>query len=560
MKMFKIKDIMKTKYIAILSIALLSLAACDDFLDTEYQGGSQSGSQIEETVGAVPERVKAAVSGMYTILSEPFGYFGISSERADDGGYPAICLNNDLNSGDMTNIVSGYDWFTPAHEFTDRTPDYANPRLRSGLLYNCIYAANAVLASIPAETTNEELLASRGQARAVRAFCYLNLVPYFQFKYAGNEDKPTVIIQATDGDGRDPLNNPRVSHKEMYEYILNDLNGAIADLDGFDRANKGQIDQQVAYGLRARAYLNMEKWAEALADATEAVDGYTPYAISELKAPGFNNAEDHNWMWALLIPASTASNYLCTWPSQLGSFSGHGYTGTGIYRCINSLLYKKISNTDVRRFWWLDADKKSDYLNGQKWTDAKGTVLAEGQEIVDLVVDGWKEPFIAYTNVKFGQKSGIGSGYNDGDWCLMRAEEMILIQAEATAMTGDVDGAKTILENFVKTYRDPSYTILASDANNIVNEVWLQRRIELWGEGFAMADKMRLGKNIVRYHPGEATNVPEAYQFNLAANDPWLLMRFTQRELDNNAGCVQNEGGKEPKTGDGASITDGVTD
>ena len=38
--MFKIKDIMKTKYIAILSIALLSLAACDDFLDTEYQGGS----------------------------------------------------------------------------------------------------------------------------------------------------------------------------------------------------------------------------------------------------------------------------------------------------------------------------------------------------------------------------------------------------------------------------------------------------------------------------------------------------------------------------------------
>jgi hypothetical protein len=75
-----------------------------------------------------------------------------------------------------------------------------------------------------------------------------------------------------------------------------------------------------------------------------------------------------------------------------------------------------------------------------------------------------------------------------------------------------------------------------------------------------MADKMRLGKNIVRFHPGQETNVSEAYQFNIEANDPWLLMRFTQTEMNGNSGIVQNEGGEQPKQGDGAALKDGVTD
>jgi hypothetical protein len=165
-----------------------------------------------------------------------------------------------------------------------------------------------------------------------------------------------------------------------------------------------------------------------------------------------------------------------------------------------------------------------------------------------------------YANVKFGQRSGIGSNYNDGDWCLMRAEEMILIKAEAYAKAGDLAKGKSILENFVKTYRDPSFVSTASNVMAFSDEVWLQRRIELWGEGFAMADKMRLNKNIVRFHPGEPTNVSEAYQFNIAANDPWLLMRFTQTELNGNSAVVQNTGGKQPVQGDGASLKDGVTD
>ena len=552
---------MKAKYLVLSVVSAIALCACENYLDAEYLGGSQSGKQVNQTVEAVPTRINSSVTGMYAKLGTPYAYFGSSQGRADDIAYPAICLSLDINSGDMTNIVSGYDWFSVAHEYSDRTPNYANPRMRGGLPYNIIYATAEVIQAVPDDTDNPELKAKRGQAKAIRAFAYLSMVPYFQFKYVGNETKPTVPIMADEKTAIDPLHNPRARMDTMYAYIINDLTAAIADLEGYERDNKGLIDQQVAYGLRARAYLNMEKWAEAAADAAKAVAGYTPYAITELTEPGFFDAGDHNWMWAALIPASTAGQSLATWPSQLGSFSGNAYVPfAGIYRCINNLLYDKIPATDVRKAWWLNANLESPYLENLTWTDEAKGIDYKGQAIAPAAIADVKEPMQAYTNVKFGQRSGVGSPYNDGDWCLMRAEEMILIQAEATAKAGDLAAGKTILENFVKTYRDPSYTCNAASEDDFSDEVWLQRRIELWGEGFAMGDKMRLNKNIIRFKQGKPTNVPEDYQFNIAAGDPWLLMRFTLTELNGNSSVEQNTGGVQPRQGDGANLTDGVTE
>ncbi len=553
---------MKAKYIIMSIFGAVALTSCANYLDAEYKGGTQSNSQVQTTVGAIPERINAAVSGMYSKLGTPYTYFGTSAGRDDDLGYTTITLSLDLNSGDMVNIVSGYDWFSVALEYSDRTPNYANPRARSGLLYNVIYSANEVLASIDSTTTDPELKAKMGQAKAMRAFCYLNMVPYFQFKYVGHENAPTVPIMADEKTELDPLNNERAPMSKMYEYIMSDLDDAIKLLDGYTRGNKGVINQQVAYGIRARANLYMEKWADAAADAAKAMAGYTPYDAQEIMTPGFYSADDHNWIWALLIPASTAGDNAATWPSQIGSFSGSGYVAyAGIYRQINSLLYAKIPDSDVRKNWWLNEQKYSPNLEGLVWTDEAKNIKYKGQEIVDAVIADVKVAMPAYSNVKFGQRAGIGSAYNEGDWCLMRAEEMILIQAEATAKAGDLAAGKAILEGFVQGYRDPAFQSKAGDVDKFSDEVWMQRRIELWGEGFAMADKMRLEKNIVRYHEGDQnTNVPPTYQFNIAANDPWLLMRFTQTELNGNAAVVQNEGGQQPNQGDGGSLKDGVTD
>lgn len=545
---------------AIVLIAFTTLTSCKDYLNREYEGGVLDDEQVQEAVEAIPSRVNSAVSGMYSLLGKPDGYYERGdSYRADDFGYPCVALSQDLNCADITNIVSGYDWFSTALAWSDRSPTYANPRLRFGLFYKIIYNTKAVLDAIPEGTDNADLIHARGQAEAVRAFCYLSLAPYYQFRYKGHEDDISVPIITDDADYR---NNPRTTLSKLYDYIFNDLNNAITDLDGFVRDNKGQIDKNVAYGLRARAELYTENWSAAAADADSAMNGYTPYGISELTTPGFNNANDHSWIWALILPNDVISdaNY-ASWPSQLGSFSGDGYVPfAGIYRCINKLLYDKISNTDVRKSWWLTDSLTSPYLNGLTWTDAAKNITYTGQEIPEAVISDVKQAMPAYTNVKFGQEGGVGSAYNYGDWCMMRTEEMILIKAEALAMSGNPTEGRNVLVDFVKTYRDPSYTCTATTPEEVQNAVWLQRRIELWGEGFALADVMRLDKNIVRYHPNEGTNVPEDYQFNISSDDLWRLMRFPQTEITNNPAIIQNTGGALPQQGDGATLKDGVTD
>lgn len=67
--------------------------------------------------------------------------------------------------------------------------------------------------------------------------------------------------------------------------------------------------------------------------------------------------------------------------------------------------------------------------------------------------------YVPYTNVKFGMKSGIGSATNDCDWCIMRVEEMMLIEAEGLAMSNQEGEAKSKLEAFVKNYRDQAILV-----------------------------------------------------------------------------------------------------
>ena len=54
----------------------------------------------------------------------------------------------------------------------------------------------------------------------------------------------------------------------------------IADND--NGSNKDQIDEAVVYGLRARANLLMQKWADAAKDAERAIAGGTPQTLAQV--------------------------------------------------------------------------------------------------------------------------------------------------------------------------------------------------------------------------------------------------------------------------------------
>ena len=78
---------------------------------------------------------------------------------------------------------------------------------------------------------------------------------------------------------------------------------AVAELlAGFDNgANKDQLDEAVVYGLRARANLLMQKWADAAKDAERAIAGGTPQSLAEVSTPTFNSATANSWLWGVMI-------------------------------------------------------------------------------------------------------------------------------------------------------------------------------------------------------------------------------------------------------------------
>ncbi len=542
------------KYIQF-SLLMLSAAAfvtsCNDIDEMEPEGGSYTGAQIKETNTAIETRVQATFNGMFSMMGCPGATYG--GTRADDFGYISAALSQDFEGADMVGQNSGYNWFSVCLAMTSRTANYANPYMRYKLPYNHIGVCNDLIAN------QEEGTNVWAQAKAMRAFAYMNLAPYFAFSYESDPDALCVPLLT---DGCDYTNNPRATVKEVYEYIMTDLNDAIAALEvnPTDRDDdKTRIDINVAYGLRARANLFMGNYAAAAADAATALEGYTPATIDEVSTPTFQNMSEHNWMWAIDITDDMLlTTGYPTRDSWLSSFSGNGYAAAcQCYACINTLLYDKITSTDVRKGWWVDENLESPLLEGLTWTASDGS-SASGQDIATFTYDD-KLEFLPYTNVKFGMNAGIGSTTNNSDWCLMRAEEMILIQAEGLAKSGSTSEAQTVLTNFVKTYRDPSYSV--NDRGlSLADEIWFQRRVELWGEGFFTSDMKRLSKPLVRFHGDEDSNWPSAYKFNMAADDGWLNMRFSQRETDNNKAIVDNTDGNLPVAGQESSLRDGVTD
>ena len=532
--------------------ALIVLAAsCSQMDNLQPQGGIILEQQLKDVNAMVPSRADASFNGMFTKLGAPGSVTG--GTRPDDFGFIMMAFSNDIEAADIVLANSGYNWFSACGLLTSRNADYANPYIRYAAPYNTIAAANNVLNSYSEDSEDQTVIYKLAQARAIRAFAYLNLAPYFQFGYAaGAQDKPCVPIVTEET--TDFTDNPRATVAEVYELIISDLDYAIENLEGYVRTDKSRIDIQTAYGLRARAYLNMQEWALAAADAAKAAEGYAPASMEEVAKPFLYSISEHNWIWGYDMTSDIAmQSPYATSSAWIRSFSGDGYSaGTQVYSCINNLLYEKIPESDVRKGWWVDASLQSPLLEYVTWDGVSGNAVA------GLMIDNVKMAFLPYTNVKFGMNT-VGGTLNDDDWPFMRVEEMILIQVESLAKSGSPAQAKEMLEDFVRTYRDPAYSADAS-GRSLEDEIWFQRRVELWGEGFSNNDTRRLNKPLVRFHGGEDSNFPEAFRFNMTADDGWWLMRFTSSEMNTNLAIIDNTGGTQPVQDQNGGLRDGVTD
>ena len=528
------------KYLSI-ALAASALASCAD-LDTQYYGSYVTDEQKESTLKQNPEMATAAVT---SILSEFGSYYGQYSDSHWDFGYPSIMMGLDGQTADFLAKIS----YTSSHIywFAYTTP---NPQgIPTGMMWTHLYkqikTANSLLTSIPKDgATNADLKFYRAQALAVRAFDYWVLGQCYQFNYAyvnPAEARTVPIITELNQDKVASEGAPRATVAEHYEFLLSDINEAITLLTeaNIDPASvmsnkpKRMISLAVAHGLRARIYLTMHKYAEAADDAEAAIAAFKgrPYTRAEVSVPAFINSDDASWMWSIVVASTDrpTTTGICNWPSQMGSFND-GYANVSGWRWCNKKLYESISMSDVRKGWWLNENYTSPNLSAaeQAYLDqyvGEGSYAANSSDIMP------------YTQVKYAVAGGGLGGYTTGyEVPLMRVEEMYLILAEAQGMSDNVPLGLATLKSFVNTYRDPNYNFSTTDAAAFQDEVWRQRRIELWGEGLAFFDVMRLNKDVDR-RGGAAMN---DYNYYIKAGDPVLIYCIPLNEVNTNPQLGEN--------------------
>ena len=174
-----------------------------------------------------------------------------------------------------------------------------------------------------------------------------------------------------------------------------------------------------------------------------------------------------------------------------------------------------ISATDVRKTLW---DPTGEHLN-----------FPDG---VSLLSSHKRFP---YTNQKF---IAVSNGDSRVDVVYMRAAEMYLIEAEALARNNQYAAAAQVLYDLAST-RDDGYTLSSNSGEALIDEIMIQRRVELWGEGFRWYDLKRLNLPLDRTGSNQSTTYTNGIMEIPADANSWTWP-IPKDEIDANDLMEQN--------------------
>lgn len=552
---------MKIAAVLALGASMLSTGCLDE---TFPQQGTVTVGQAE----GAPNAFNNFVTSCTSTLSGEFTYSG-SDYDPYDFGYTSFFLQRDVMGQDVVCDASSSEHYTTWYTCgVALGPTYAICQLPWTLYYKWIKNCNVVLQAAGEEPTAEQTVGV-GIAHAMRAMFYMDLARmYAPQTYKANPQALTVPIITETTTTEEATNNPNATNERMWNFILEDLNAAETLLANYVRPDKTTPDLSVVYGLKARAYLTMEQWADAERYAKLAQQGYTMMTEAQYldHNTGFNTPND-SWMMMTEFdsedPNITANDGDSSWGSQMiieitpEALCGYA-ANYGTPKRIDAHLLETIPQSDWRRKCFIDPELDElvaavePVLDEEGEEDPKATYDATIAVVADYLAEVSDYPEALYNtatastpgtfgglSLKF-RAAGGDAGRNNVKigFCvavpLMRVEEMMLIEAEAAGMQEEARG-KALLETFAKT-RDPQYTY--NTLQSFRDNVWWQRRVELWGEGFATFDIKRLEKGITRSYAG--TNHPKGYRWNTDGVPDWMNLCIIQSETAYNQACVSN--------------------
>lgn len=460
---------MKIKFVIFVAIAgAIILPSCKkDFLKTEptqFTTPEQLGAASKQD----PKLLNGSIAGLYTTMFTP-GVGGTSGH--DDFGQKGIDIYSDMLSSDMVLGALNYGWYAGIARYqatVDFTlnADYVPWRY----YYRQVFGANVIidiLGGTDAVPQTDALKATMGQAKAMRAYAYFYLTQLYAKEYGDGSAKILPLYKTSSST---EANQPKSSAKDVWDLMVSDLTEAITYLDGFTRTSKDQIDKNVAKGLLAyvlAARGTTEDWAQVEKLTKDIMDAYPKTTVEELvytgnnlDKSGFNNVTTPSWMWG--VDVTLAQNLdLISWWGQVDLFT-YSYAWAGDPKTIDEGLYNSIRPDDIRK-------QQFDSINGG----------LEGQY-------GYNPgDFDLMPLNKFFDPGRVDGGQRQitTDLLYMRADEFYLLNAEAKTHLGKDAEAREVLTSYLSDrITDVSY-IENLSGQALLNEIYLQTRIEFWGEG-----------------------------------------------------------------------------
>lgn len=474
----------KIKYIAF--AALVGIASCKKEKLELFPY-----NQIETTQAFNTETdVTLAVNGMYAGLKTSGSYFvnGTWNIIAD---VLADNLISDKSGPGRGTLLTFAEWrYTGQNTYG----------LFSGG-YTIIRRANAILENIDKFADGSFKNNAKGEALAVRALVYFDIARVYAKTYQNATATDSVAPYITTSDptilpAREPV-------KGFYDKVIADLELAktlIGTTNGIYHFNKNAVS-----GLLSRVYLYKGDWANCITAANDAL-GATPN-----------------------VP--TRANFAGIWIDDASN--------NGVLFKVRNTKLDNLPAQGVNYYQTVSGERKSEYLVEYNF---KQLFTATDIRTSTYIAVG---PFNgkSYNHViKYNGRPGDPAGVVDGK--VLRTAEVLLNRAEAYYKNSNPTAALADLV-LLKSNRYSSYVPETLSGQALLDEIYLQRRLELAFEGDRFWDLKRRNLPVVRDGTkgdiADGTGVPYVFT-TLAVGDHRFQLPYPQEEVNYNTSFKQNPG------------------
>jgi starch-binding outer membrane protein, SusD/RagB family len=346
--------------------------------------------------------------------------------------------------------------------------------------YEGIYRANVVLEKVPGIEMDAKLKARiLGEAKFIRAWNFYNLVTIF-----GGVPLADRVLAPSE------YNIPRATADQIWDFIEKDLKEASADLwlrSEYPLSDLGRITKGAAQSLLAKTYLWRKKYAEAKATA-ELVVNSNEYLLVNNYADIFIEGGENNAESVFEIQYMNASggnwgrnnanegSFTNVFTRARGQFGGFGF------------------NIPTQEF--VDEFFKEGFEDPR----LKSTVFRIGEPMGDrgifTIEATGGSPYLYYSKKYFNNLSeqapfgdpAPNGGSNDR---VIRYSDVLLVHAEAAALSGDENAARQSLNQVRSRVSLPNIT---ASGSALLDAIYRERRIELGMEAHRFFDLVRTGR------------------------------------------------------------------